>query len=203
MSGILVISGPSGSGKSSLMHKMMEEIGDTYFSVSTTTREKREGEVDGRDYFFVSRDEFEKDIEEGYFLEWAKVHDNYYGTSIKQIEKKLQEGKTVVLDIDVQGYKIAKEKLGDVITSVFITTPNQKTLRERLVKRGTDSKEIIEKRVKNALAEMREINLYDFFIINDDFETALDSLVSIVKASKSKTSSFDLQNFVKSWESKE
>ncbi len=199
----MIISGPSGSGKSSLMHKMMEKIDDTYFSVSTTTRAKREGEKEGVDYFFSSKADFKKGILEGYFLEWAEVHGNYYGTSIKQIEKNLKEGKTVVLDIDVQGYKIAKNKLGDVITSVFITTPDQNTLRERLLKRGTDSKEIIEKRVQNALDEMREIDLYDFFIVNDDFDTALDSLISIVKASKNRTSSFDLQNFVKSWENKE
>ena len=116
---MLIISGPSGSGKSSLMNEMFKKIDDIYFSISTTTRVKREGEAEGVDYHYITKKEFKSDIEEGLFLEWAKVHDNYYGTSLKPILKSLHDGKLVVFDIDVQGHKIAREKFGDAITSVF------------------------------------------------------------------------------------
>ena len=140
---LLIISGPSGSGKSSLMKELLAHVSSTYFSVSSTTRLIREGEIDGINYHFISKAEFEKEIEEGFFLEWAKVHDNYYGTSLKPILKELHEGKVVICDIDVQGHKIAREKLGNLITSVFITTPDQRSLKERLINRGTDSLEVI------------------------------------------------------------
>ena len=126
---MLIISGPSGSGKSSLVSEMLEMVDNIHFSISTTTRATREGETDGINYHFVSKEEFERDIEEGLFLEWAKVHDNYYGTSLKHILKALSDGKLVVLDIDVQGHKIAREKFGRVITSIFLTTPNRDELK--------------------------------------------------------------------------
>ncbi len=196
---ILVISGPSGSGKSSLMHKMMEKIENTYFSISTTTRDMRPNEKEGVDYFYTTKEKFEEDIENGYFLEWAKVHDNYYGTSLKQILKELNNGKMVVLDIDVQGYKIAKEKFGDIITSVFITTPNQEILKQRLIKRGTDSLETIEKRINNALLEMTMMKEYDYLLINDEFEKTLYLLVSIAYASRNRVSSVNIEDFISSW----
>ncbi len=196
---ILVISGPSGSGKSSLMHKMMEKIENTYFSISTTTRDMRPNEKEGVDYFYTTKEKFEEDIENGYFLEWAKVHDNYYGTSLKQILKELNNGKMVVLDIDVQGYKIAKEKFGDIITSVFITTPSQEILKQRLIKRGTDSLETIEKRINNALLEMTMMKEYDYLLINDEFEKTLYSLVSIAYASRNRVSSVNVEDFISSW----
>ncbi len=196
---ILVISGPSGSGKSSLMHEMMKRVENTYFSISTTTREKRAGETDGEDYFFISKDEFKKGIEEGNFLEWARVHDNYYGTSLKQILKELNAGKIVIFDIDVQGHKIAKEKFGNIITSVFLTTPNQNVLRDRLVKRGTDSLESIQKRLNNAISEITRVKEYDFLLINDYFEKTLESLISIAYASRHKVSSINTEEFIGSW----
>ena len=157
----LIISGPSGSGKSSLMKSVLDLFEDSYFSISSTTRGIREGEVNGVNYHFVSKESFEKDIEAGLFLEWAKVHDNYYGTSLKPILEALEDGKLVVCDIDVQGFRIAREKLGEVITSVFITTPTHKSLKERLLHRKTDSIEVIEKRLANALVEMEAIGEYD------------------------------------------
>lgn len=196
---ILVISGPSGSGKSSLMHEMMKRVEDTYFSISTTTRQMRDGEIEGKDYFFISKDEFKQGIEEGNFLEWARVHDNYYGTSLKQILKELNAGKTVIFDIDVQGHKIAQEKFGNIITSVFVTTPNQEVLKERLINRGTDSAESIEKRLNNAISEMTRVKEYDFLLINDYFDKTLESLVSITYASKHKVSSINTQEFIGSW----
>ncbi len=196
---ILVISGPSGSGKSSLMHEMMKRVENTYFSISTTTRQKRDGEVEGKDYFFISKDEFKKGIEEGNFLEWARVHDNYYGTSLKQILIELSAGKIVIFDIDVQGHKIAQEKFGNIITSVFVTTPNQEILKQRLIQRGTDTQESIQKRLNNAISEMTRVKEYDFLLINDYFDKTLDDLVSIANASKNRVSSINTEEFISSW----
>ena len=195
----LVISGPSGSGKSSLMKEVIAEISDSYFSISSTTRAIREGEVDGINYHFISKEDFEKDIDAGFFLEWAKVHDNYYGTSLKPILKELHEGKLVICDIDVQGHKIAREKFGNLITSVFITTPDQKSLKERLLNRGTDSVKIIEKRLANAVSEMTRIREYDYVLINDDFKTALHDMLAIAYASRKKMELMDLGEFISSW----
>ena len=196
---ILVVSGPSGAGKSSLIEGLLKEIKDVYFSVSTTTRLKREGEEEGVDYYFISKEQFEKDIEEGEFLEWALVHGNYYGTSLKPVKKALHEGKLVIFDIDVQGHKIVKNKFPNLITSVFITTPSKKVLKERLLKRKTDSEEIIEKRLKNAIKEMEEIKEYDFLIINDDFDDSLEKLIAVAKVSRIKTSLISLDAFIKKW----
>ncbi|MDD3342699.1 MAG: guanylate kinase [Sulfurospirillaceae bacterium] len=195
----LVISGPSGSGKSSLMKEMLKEISNACFSISTTTRHIREGEVNGVNYHFVSKEEFESDIDAGYFLEWAKVHDNYYGTSLKHVLKELHEGKMVVFDIDVQGHKIAKEKFGDMITSVFITTPDQLRLQERLIHRGTDSMETINKRLANAVSEMTRMREYDYLLINDDFMETLKDLTAIAHASRKKMSLVDSGEFISEW----
>jgi len=199
---ILVISGPSGAGKSSLINEMLKEIKDVYFSISTTTRQMREGEREGVEYFFISKEEFEKEIKEGEFLEWAKVHGNYYGTSLKPVKKALKEQKLVVFDIDVQGHKIVKEKFKDLTTSVFLTTPSLKVLQERLLKRGTDDMQTIQKRVNNALIEIEKISHYDFLIINDQFEEALKELVSVAKSSRIKTSLIPIDNFIQNWKNK-
>lgn len=196
---ILLISGPSGAGKSSLVSELEKEINDIYFSVSVTTRKKREGEKEGVDYHFATVEEFEKDIKEGFFLEWAKVHGNYYGTSFKHTLKAIEEGKLVLFDIDVQGFLQARKKLQNLITSVFITTPSLKELQIRLLKRATDTKEVIEKRVKNAIEELEMAKEYDFFIINDELERAKKELLSIAIASRVKTPNFDLDNFIKEW----
>ena len=197
--GMLIISGPSGSGKSSLMHEMFKKIDNIYFSISTTTRGKRDGEAEAVDYHYISKEEFENDIEEGLFLEWAKVHGNYYGTSLKPILKSLNDGKLVVFDIDVQGHKIAREKFGDSITSVFITTPNQDELRKRLKNRGTDCDEVIEKRINNAVSEMVRIREYNYLLINDNFEKTLEKLTAIAISSRCKARSLDTEEFTSSW----
>ncbi len=196
---ILLISGPSGAGKSSMIKELEKEIKDIYFSVSVTTRAKRDGEKEGIDYHFVSKDEFEKDIKDGYFLEWAKVHDNYYGTSLKHTIQAIDEGKLVVFDIDVQGFLQARKKLDDLITSVFITTPSAEELKSRLLKRATDSKETIQKRVQNAYNELALAHEYDYFIVNDILKNAKKELLSIAMASRAKTSSINLDNFIKEW----
>ncbi len=197
---LLVVSGPSGSGKTSLARAVCEELGErAYFSVSTTTREKREGEKEGVDYFFVSKEEFLKDVEDGYFLEWAEVHGNFYGTSKRQINAALEDGKIVFLDIDVQGYEIVKRTYTNVLTGVFVTTKNQKTLIQRLEKRGTETKESIEIRMINAIKEMKKIPEYDFLLINEDFEEAKKYLKSVAVASLIKRSKYNIDEFIQKW----
>ena len=197
---ILVVSGPSGSGKTSLARAVCEELGDkAYFSISTTTRPKRDGEIDGVDYFFVSKEEFLKDIEEGYFLEWAEVHGNFYGTSKKQINEALNKGKIVFLDIDVQGHEAVRKAYPDIVTSVFVTTKDKHTLIERLKKRGTETEESLEVRMINALHEMKKIPEYNFLLINDDFNEAKEFLRGIAISSLIKTSKYDIDKFITHW----
>lgn len=196
---LLVISGPSGAGKSSLIDEILNNIDDVYFSISTTTRKRREMEVDGVDYYFVSNEEFEEDIKKDLFLEWAMVHGNYYGTSLKPVYKALSNGKLVVFDIDVQGHRSIKEKLSDIMTSVFVTTPTLSELKRRLKKRGTDSSETIKKRVQNAIEEIKSINEFDFILINNDFDRAKESILSIANAAKLKYSKDDIDKFISNW----
>jgi len=199
MSGaLLVLSGPSGCGKSSLISEVLKSE-NAYFSISTTTREKRDGEREGVNYYFVSKEEFKKDIKKGNFLEWAKVHQNYYGTSIKPVLKALKEDKLVIFDIDVQGHEIIKRKFPLLTTSVFITTPTQKELEKRLVKRATDSKEVIKNRLSNAKEEMQRADEYEFFIINDNFEDALDELKKIIDVAKVKKPLEFIKDFSNNW----
>lgn len=196
---ILILSGPSGCGKSTLLKNVYKEIGDYHFSISTTTREPRVGEEDGVDYYFVSREEFEEDIKTGQFLEWAEVHGNYYGTSLKPIKKAVSEGKLVIFDIDVQGHNIVRKKLDDIVTSVFITTPSLNDLEERLKNRNTDSEEVIEKRLVNAKTEIKYFRKYDYFIINDDLEKASKELVSIANIARVKAKLFDDKEIIAKW----
>ena len=196
---ILILSGPSGCGKSTLLKEVYKDISDYYFSISTTTRAPRVGEVNGVDYFFVTKEEFEKDIENDNFLEYAKVHDNYYGTSLTPINKALEEGKLVIFDIDVQGHEIVRNKLDSIVTSVFITTPSLKVLEERLNARNTDSSDIIEKRIKNAKGEVEFFQDYDYLIINDNLETAAKELVCIANIARIKTKLFNKEKIVSNW----
>lgn len=195
---ILILSGPSGCGKSTLLKEVYKNIDDYYFSISTTTRAPREGEKEGVDYLFVSREDFQEDIKAGQFLEWAEVHGNYYGTSLKPIKKALAKGKLVIFDIDVQGHDIVRKKLNNVVTSVFITTPTLSELQNRLNSRATDSKEVIEKRIINAKSEIKHFLKYDYFIINDDLQIAAKELVSIAQIARSKSLLYD-KSLVEEW----
>ncbi len=196
---ILIISGPSGCGKSTLLKNVYKDIGDYYFSISTTTREARVGEKDGVDYFYVSREEFEEDIKNGFFLEWAEVHGNYYGTSLKPIKKAINKGKLVIFDIDVQGHEIVRKKLDNIVTSVFVTTPTLEELENRLNDRDTDAKEVINKRLDNARHEIKSFQKYDYFIINDDLKKASKELVAIANITRIKSKLFDKELVIKKW----
>jgi guanylate kinase len=197
---ILLLSGPSGCGKSSLLKNLYKNIDNYYFSISTTTRSPRDGEQHGKEYYFVTKEEFEEDIKNDNFLEWAKVHDNYYGTSLKPIIKALEESKLVIFDIDVQGFKIVKEKLDYLTTSVFITTATLNELESRLINRATDSEETIKVRLENALQELQDLNLYDYLIVNDDLQTSSNNLLNIANIAKLKTSAIDTKSFLQIWD---
>lgn len=197
---VLVLSGPSGAGKSSLIEKISHEIGDYYFSISTTTRPKREGEVEGVHYHFVDEEEFKKDIESDMFLEYAVVHGNYYGTSLKPVKEALSAGKLVLFDIDVQGNTAVNNRLGDISTSVFITPPSLSELKTRLEKRSTDSNEVVERRLKMAKREVQRISEYDYLIVNDDLDKAADTLKLIAITARLKVPNEEINDFVQKWE---
>ena len=196
---ILIISGPSGSGKSTLLGRLLKEENDLYFSISSTTRAPRQGETEGVNYYFINKDEFKKGIDAGEFLEWAFVHGNYYGTSLKPVLKALEEGKIAIFDIDVQGFNIAKSKFAENITSVFITTASKNELKSRLQNRGTDSAQTIEKRLINAVGEMEHILEYDYFLINDDLENCYENLRGILRSMRLKTSNLDAKEIINKW----
>ncbi len=197
---VLVLSGPSGAGKSSLINKISDDIGDFYFSISTTTRPIREGEEEGVHYHFVSEEEFKKDIEDDHFLEYAVVHGNYYGTSLKPVKKALNKGSLVIFDIDVQGNTAVNNRLGDITTSVFITPPSLSELRNRLISRATDADEIIDNRIKMAKREIQRIAEYDFLVINDNLDIAADVLRQIAITARLKIPQDRINSFVQKWE---
>ncbi|MBR8461673.1 guanylate kinase [Campylobacter sp. faydin G-140] len=196
---ILVISGPSGSGKSTLLSRLLKEIPNLYFSISSTTREMRDGERDGVDYHFISEDEFKNGIENGEFLEWAQVHKNFYGTSLKPVMDALKKGQIVIFDIDVQGFHIVREKFKNELTSVFITTTNKRELKKRLQNRNTDTSQTIENRLMNAVGEMEHILEYDYFLINDDLQNSYKGLKSIVHSMRLKSLNINLREVVDNW----
>lgn len=197
---VLVLSGPSGAGKSSLISKIFNDLGDCYFSISTTTRPMRVGEEEGVHYHFVSEEEFKKDIENDFFLEYAVVHGNYYGTSIKPVKEALSRGKLVLFDIDVQGNTAVNNRLGDITTSVFITPPTLSELKRRLQNRSTDSEEVVERRVKMAKREIQRISEYDYLIVNDVLDDAAELLKLIAITARVKMSNDEINNFVQEWE---
>ncbi|MRI59373.1 MAG: guanylate kinase [Epsilonproteobacteria bacterium] len=197
---LLVLSGPSGAGKSTLIKEVLSKVENVYFSISTTTRPMREGERDGVDYYFVSKEEFEKEIEEGLFLEWANVHGNYYGTSLKPVMRALDEGKLVLFDIDVQGFEtLMRSSLRDLVTSVFVTTPSMSELRRRLELRGSDDEQTIQKRLQNAIEEMAYMDRYDFILINSDLELSKRDMVCIARAAKCKRDKGEIKDFIRHW----
>lgn len=183
---LFIISAPSGTGKSTLCHRLMEETSNIRFSVSHTTRPPRKGELDGVDYHFITAAQFDSMVKQGEFLEWARVHGNCYGTSRASVLEILEKGTDVLLDIDVQGAMQLRKKIPQA-AFVFVLPPSMKILEERLRRRGTDSEETIKLRLKNAHQELRALKEYDFLIINDDLIRAAGHLQSIVLARRCRT----------------
>ena len=179
---LYIISAPSGAGKSSLLRALLETMsGELALSVSHTTRRPRPGEVDGTDYHFVDSAAFEAMVAAGSFLEHARVFDNSYGTSRASIEQRLQAGQDVILEIDWQGAQQVRVQFPDSL-GIFILPPSRSALLERLQGRGTDSSEIIERRMRDAVSEMSHYREFDYLIINDDFDQALRELRCVVTA---------------------
>ncbi len=176
---LIVISSPSGGGKSTICNMIIKRNPDIEYSVSTTTRPSRQGEEDGKEYFFVKKDEFEKMIKNNAFLEWAMVHGNYYGTSRKKIEDLLNQGKSCILDIDVQGGMQIKNKHPDAV-SVFIMPPSFEELEKRLKERSTDNEESIKLRLDNAKEEMEYKKFYDYVVVNNKIEDTINKIVEIL-----------------------
>ncbi|MDJ0834801.1 MAG: guanylate kinase [Gammaproteobacteria bacterium] len=190
---LFTISAPSGAGKTSLVKALLEKTSDVAVSVSHATRARRPGEVDGRDYHFVSIEQFEQMVSEDAFLEHARVFDNYYGTSQQAVEDLLEQGKHVILEIDWQGARQVKAKLPDTV-AIFILPPSRETLRQRLTDRATDDQSIIERRMADADREMSHYSDAEFLVINDDFDQALQDLECIIHTQALKLERQKLKN---------
>ncbi len=180
---LLIISGPSGTGKGTLVNKLMESDPSFRFSCSVTTRAPRDGEINGVHYHFVSKEDFQRMVEENAFLEHAKVHDNFYGTLKKPVEDMMAQGLNVLLDIDTQGAINVMDNASDYV-SVFILPPSFEELAKRLYGRNTDASEVIERRLHNAREEVKMLDRYQYVVVNDDLEHAFEQLVQIVNAEK-------------------
>ena len=178
---ILVISAPSGTGKTTLIDKLLQVESRLMFSVSTTTRKKREREVDGINYYFIPKDVFLKMIDNDEFFEWAEVYGNYYGTTKKEIDRILGERKIPLFDVDIQGSASLREKIKDGVF-VFIIPPSFDDLKERLIDRKTENQEQVDLRLKNAYYELNEYSRFDYIIINDKIDEAFTSLRAIIAA---------------------
>jgi guanylate kinase len=185
MTTVFIISAPSGSGKSTLTEKLIQRVRGLRFSVSYTTRNPRGQECNGREYFFISREEFEERIRNDEFLEHAEVFGNYYGTHISELDRAAREGVDLVLDIDVQGARQLRSRDLSAV-SIFILPPSREVLEQRLRARSQDSDEDIERRLRNAAEEIRNYKLYDHVLVNREVKTSVDTLVSIVEATRSR-----------------
>jgi guanylate kinase len=185
MTTVFIISAPSGSGKSTLVGKLMQRVNSLRFSVSYTTRPPRGEERDGHEYFFISRPEFEERLRREEFLEHAEVFGNYYGTHISELNRAAAEGADLVLDIDVQGERQLKERIPTAV-SIFVLAPSREVLEQRLRTRSQDSEAVIERRLHEAAEEIRNYSQYDYVLVNHNVEESVDTLVSIVKATRSR-----------------
>lgn len=185
---LVVISGPSGVGKGTVRKALFKREGHNLeFSVSMTTRSPREGEVDGKDYYFVSKEEFKEQIKKGNLLEHAKFVNNYYGTPKDKVIEQLEEGKEVVLEIEVQGALQVKAKMTDAVY-IFIAPPSWEALEKRLTSRGTESSDIIMERLTKARNEIMLASSYDYIVINDEIENAVDKIIAIIRAEHARCS---------------
>lgn len=180
---LFILSGPSGVGKTTLREALQETIPDLHFSVSWTTRARRPSEKAGQDYRFVSHEQFANNREADGFLEWARVHEEYYGTPRVPIERWMEKGEDVLLDIDIQGARQVKKRIPQAI-AVFILPPTKEELRKRLIHRETDSLQTIRIRLKNAEKELQAVKYFDYAVINEEVVSAVDALETIMKAAR-------------------
>ena len=178
---LVVVSGPSGAGKSTVVDRVLERSSRLVASVSVTTRPPRGDERDGVDYFFVTREEFENRREAGAFLEWAEVHGNLYGTPVSFVNRMVEEGMNVILEIDVQGGMLVRDRFPEAVL-VFLMPPGLDVLRERLRGRATDGEDVIRRRLDNAVRELTYYTRYDYIVVNDEIERCVDDCVAIIRA---------------------
>ena len=182
---LFVVSSPSGGGKGTIIRRVLDVVPNLSYSVSFTTRAPRQCEVNGREYFFVSRQVFDEMVAAGEFLEWACVHGNYYGTSRRQVAEETEAGTDIVVEVDVQGAASVRQLALDAV-SIFILPPSYEVLRERLIARGTDTPEQLEVRLHNAPEELRHYSDFDYVIINDEVKRAAELLASIIYAERAR-----------------
>ncbi|MBT9174916.1 MAG: Guanylate kinase [candidate division WS2 bacterium] len=186
---LVVISGPSGSGKTTIVREILSKSKNIVFSISYTTRERREKEINKKDYFFINEEKFKNMIKEKKFLEYAKVHNHFYGTARELVLRELKKNKDVLLDIDVKGalqVKKASRLLKIKSVFIFVVPPSKKELKKRLTSRSTDICEEVIKRLKNAEEELRYVNNYDYLVVNDNLFSAVEKISSIIKVEKYK-----------------
>ena len=184
---LVVVSGFSGSGKGTLMKALVEKYHQYALSISATTRQPRPGEENGREYFFVTREAFQKMAEENALIEYAQYVENYYGTPREYVEKQLASGRDVILEIEIQGALRIKEQYPDALL-LFVTPPSAEELKHRLTNRGTESAEVIEARLKRAAEEAEGVEAYDYIVVNDDLEACTERLHQLIEAQHSRTS---------------
>lgn len=180
---LIIISSPSGGGKGTLIREILRTVPDIGYSVSYTTRKMRDGEVDGKDYIFVSEEKFRELIENGEFLEYATVHGNFYGTSVAQVQKEIAGERDIILEIDVQGASAVLKNLPEAV-SIFILPPSFERLRERLIKRATEDLDDLALRLRNSFDEVKRFDEFKYVVINDDLETAANQLATIIIAER-------------------
>lgn len=181
---LIVVSGPSGAGKDTICNKLVEDMSNIEISISMTSRDMRPGEKEGKDYYFISKDEFEKKIKNEEFLEYAIVHSNqYYGTPKSNLEEKLNKGISIILVIDIQGALKIKEKINEALF-IFIMPPSMEVLKERLIGRKTETKDKILERFKTAYKEINEFKKYNYVVVNDKLDEAVEKVKSIITAEK-------------------
>ncbi len=183
---MVVVSSPSGAGRTTIVRRVVPQDETIRYSTSVTTRPKRLGEKEGKDYFFVSEKEFKQRVERGEFVEWAEVHGFMYATPRAPVVQVIQQGGFIILDIDVQGTMRVEEEFPDCVT-VFIAPPSLENLEQRLRNRGTDSEELIRRKLQDALREVAKIPGYDYLIINDDLDTAVRQLQAVLEAERCRT----------------